>query len=182
MRDIRRHGQDVLLTLTIDPHVTDEHLIAICEDLRTFGRVMLRINHEATGDWFSFNKRCSYQEVADFYVRFHRLIKKHAPNVKTILCIGGIEHLDKEEMEKEAEFTQAVRETDIWSVDKYMALHWGWPYDVAERGGSSHKRDTVEKTYELTKRSFERFKYLNDGIPKPMVMSEFNADGDVTGI
>ena len=82
MRDIRRHGQDVLLTLTIDPHVTDEHLIAICEDLRTFGRVMLRINHEATGDWFSFNKRCSYQEVADFYVRFHRLIKKHAPNVK----------------------------------------------------------------------------------------------------
>lgn len=181
MRDVRRHGQDVLLTLTIDPHVTDEHLIAIAKDLTTFGRMYLRINHEATGNWFSFNKRCTYQEVADFFIRFHKIIKEHAPNVQTILCIGGIEHLDKEEMEKEQEFTEAVRATDIWSVDKYMALHWGWPYDVAERGGSSHKRDSVEKTYELTKRSFERFSHLCGGIKKPMVMSEFNSDGDVTG-
>ncbi len=181
MRDVRRHGQDVLLTLTIDPHVSDEHLIAIAKDLTTFGRVMLRINHEATGNWFSFNKRCSYKEVADFYVRFHKIIKEHAKNVSTILCIGGIEDLCKEEMEKEEEFRDAVRETDIWSVDKYMALHWGWPYDVAERGGTSHKRDSVSKTYELTKRSYERFLYLNDGVKKPMVMSEFNADGDVTG-
>ena len=141
----------------------------------------LRINHEATGDWFSFTKRCTYQEVADFFVRFHGIIKEHAPNVRTILCIGGIEHLEKEEMEKEAEFTEAVRHTDIWSVDKYMALHWGWPYDVAERGGSTHRRDTVEKTYELTRRSYERFRYLCGGAKKPMVMSEFNADSDVTG-
>lgn len=181
MRDVRRHGQDVLLTLTIDPHVTDEHLIAIAKDLTTFGRMFLRINHEATGSWFSFNKRCTYQEVADFYVRFHKIIKEYAPNVKTILCIGGIEDLEKEEMEMEAEFTEAVRQTDIWSVDKYMALHWGWPNDVAERGGNSHKRYVVKDTYEKTKRSFERFSYLCDGVKKPMVMSEFNADGDVTG-
>lgn len=181
MRDVRRHGQDILLTLTVDPHVTDEHLIAIAKDLTTFGRVQLRINHEATGNWFSFNKRCTYQEVADFYVRFHKIIKEFAPNVKTILCIGGVENLDKAEMEKELEFTEAVKQTDIWSVDKYMSLHWGWPYDVAEKGGTSHKRDSVEKTYELTKKSFERFKFLNNGVEKPMVMSEFNADGDVTG-
>ena len=181
MRDVRRHGQDVLLTLTIDPHVTDEHLIAIAHDLTTFGRVLLRINHEATGNWFSFNKRCTYQEVADFYVRFHNIIKEHAPNVSTILCIGGIEDLNKKEMEKEPEFTEAVKVTDIWSVDKYMSLHWGWPYDIAERGGTSHKRDSVEKTYQLTKKSYERFKELNGGISKPMVMSEFNSDGDVTG-
>lgn len=181
MRDVRRHGQDVLLTLTIDPHVTDDHLIAIAKDLITFGRVMLRINHEATGNWFSFNKRCNYQEVADFYVRFHKIVKEFAPNVKTILCIGGIENDAHEEMVMEQEFTEAVRNTDIWSVDKYMALHWGWPYDVAERGGNSHKRDSVEKIYRHTKKSFERFKYLNDGNVKPMVMSEFNADGDVTG-
>ena len=65
MREIRQHGQDVSLTLTIDPHVSDEHLAAIGEDLKSFGRVFLRINHEATGNWFSFNKRCTYQEVAD---------------------------------------------------------------------------------------------------------------------
>jgi hypothetical protein len=181
MRDVRRHGQDVLLTLTVDPHVTDEHLIAIAKDLTTFGRVLFRINHEATGNWFSFNKRCTYQEVADFYIRFHKIVKEYAPNVKTILCLDGVKELDHEEIEKEEEFAEAVRQTDIWSVDKYMALHWGWPYDVAEKGGSSHKRDSVEKTYNLTKKSYERYKHLNNGIAKPMVMSEFNADGDVTG-
>ena len=181
MKDVRRHGQDVILTLTIDPHVTDEHLIAIAKDLCTFGRMQLRINHEATGDWFSFNKRCTYQEVADFYVRFHKIIKQCAPNVKTILCIGGIEDLQSKQIVKETEFSEAVRITDIWSVDKYMALHWGWPYDIAEKDGNSHYRRSVAEIYEMTKRSYERFKELCGGKEKPMVMSELNADGDVTG-
>ncbi len=182
MRDIRRHGQDVTLTLTIDPHVTDEHLAAIGDDLRTFGRLFLRINHEATGTWFSFNKRASYQEVADFYCRAVRIIKEHAPNVQTVLCIGGVEHPENGmEIEMEKEFSQAVRDTDIWSVDKYMALHWGWPYDVAEPGGTSFGRSGVREVYDLTKMSFERFRHICGGITKPMVMSEFNADGDVTG-
>ena len=181
MRDIRRHGQDVTLTLTIDPAVSDEHLAAIGDDLRSFGRLFLRINHEATGNWFSFNKRATYQEVADFYCRAVRIIKAHAPNVQTILCIGGIEDLTSVEMVKEKEFTQAVRDTDIWSVDKYMALNWGFPFEMAENGGSSFFRTSVNDVYELTKRSFERFTYLNDGKTKPMVMSELNADGDVTG-
>ncbi len=182
MRDIRRHGQDVTLTLTIDPHVTDEMLAAIGEDLKPFGRLMLRINHEATGNWFSFTKRASYQEIADFFCRASRIIKKHAPNVKTILCIGGVEHPEKGgEIEMEKEFSQAVRETDIFSVDKYMSLHWGWPFDVAEPGGKSHSRSSVREIYDMTKASFERFKYICGGHAKPMVMSEFNSDGDVTG-
>ena len=182
MRDVRRHGQDVTLTLTIDPHVSDEQLAAIGDDLRTFGRVFLRINHEATGNWFSFNKRATYQEVADFYCRASRIIKEHAPNVQTILCIGGVENPETGEIEKEKEFSQAVRETDIWSVDKYMSLHWGWPYDVAEPGGTSHNRNAVKDVYRDTKLSYERFKHINGGMEKPMVMSEFNADGDVTGV
>lgn len=181
MRDIRRHGQDVTLTITMDPAVTDEQLAAIGSDLRSFGRVFLRINHEATGNWFSFNKRADYQEVADFYCRASRIIKEQAPNVRTVLCIGGIEDLNSEETVKEKEFAQAVRETDIWSVDKYMALNWGWPYTVAERGGDKHSRSSVRDIYELTKRSYERFRYLNGGEAKPMIMSEMNADGDVAG-
>lgn len=181
MRDVRRHGQDVTLTLTIDPHVTDEMLAAIGDDLRPFGRLMLRINHEATGNWFSFNKRATYQEVADFYCRASRIIKEHAPNVKTILCIGGVEDLSSEEIVMEKEFAQAVRETDIWSVDKYMSLHWGWPFDVAEPGGTSHSRSAVKDIYAMTKASYERYKYICGGTEKPMVMSEFNSDGDVTG-
>lgn len=180
MRDIRRHGQDVTLTLTVDPHVSDEHLIAIAKDLKSFGRLMLRINHEATGNWFSFNKRCTYKEVGDFYCRAHRIIKEYAPNVQTILCTGGVEP-GKETIEKEEEFKEAVRCTDMWSIDKYFALHWGWPYDVAERGGNSHYRGNVKEIYKYTKDSYERFSVLCDGAKKPMMMSEMNADGDVTG-
>ncbi len=179
MREIRQHGQDVTLTLTIDPHVTDEHLIAIAKDLKPFGRMMLRINHEATGNWFSFNKRCTYQEVADFYCRAHRIIKEYAPNVQTILCTGGVEENGK--IEKEEEFTEAVRCTDMWSIDKYFALHWGWPFDVAERGGTTHKRENIREIYEYTKKSYERFSELCGGAKKPMMMSEVNADGDVAG-
>ncbi|MBO7394522.1 MAG: hypothetical protein J6U16_00175 [Ruminococcus sp.] len=181
MRDVRRHGQDVTLTITMDPNVTDEQLAAIGDDLRSFGRLFLRINHEATGNWFSFNKRATYQEVADFYCRACRIIKEHAPNVQTVLCIGGIEDMNSEEIVMEKEFAQAVRETDIWSVDKYMALHWGWPFDVAETGGTSHGRSAVRDIYAMTKASYERYKHICGGAEKPMVMSEFNADGDVTG-
>lgn len=183
MRDIRRHGQDVTLTLTIDPNVTDDHLIAIANDLRPFGRLLLRINHEATGNWFSFNKRASYQQVADFYCRFNRIIHEYAPNVQTILCIGGIEDLNATEIVKEKEFAQAVKETDIWSVDKYMALHWGWPYDVALKDSEkkNYGRSKVADVYALTKMSYRRYMEINGGVSKPMVMSEFNADGDVTG-
>lgn len=179
MREIRQHGQDVTLTLTMDPHISDEHLIAIAKDLKPFGRIMLRINHEATGNWFSFNKRCTYQEVADFYCRAHRIIKEHAPNVQTILCTGGVEENGK--IEKEEEFAEAVRCTDMWSIDKYFALHWGWPYDVAERGGKTHKRENIREIYEYTKKSYERFSELCGGVKKPMMMSEVNADGDVAG-
>lgn len=181
MQDIRRHGQDVTLTLTVDPNVTDDHLIAIAEDLKPYGRLLLRLNHEATGNWFSFNKRADYAAVAQFFVHASEVIRAHAPNVQTIICIGGIEDLNAEEMTKEQEFACTIPAADLWSVDKYLSLHWGWPYDVAKAGGNSHYRRSYKEIYELTKRSFRRFTQLNGGVPKPMVMSEFNADGDVTG-
>ena len=52
---------------------------------------------------------------------------------------------------------------------------------MAERGGTKFRRSSVREIYELTKKSFDRFCHLNDGAPKPMVMSEMNSDGDVTG-
>lgn len=180
MRDVRRHGQDVCLTLTIDPNVSDEHLIAIAKDLRPFGRMMIRINHEATGDWFSFTKRTTYQGVADFYIRFHKIIKEYAPNVATILCASCFND-ESGEMEMEKEFKEAFLTTDFWSIDKYISLHWGWPFDVAERGGNSHKRDYPDDVFDTAKKSFERLKQLNGGVTKPMVLSELNADGDVVG-
>ena len=181
MRDVRRHGQDVILTLTIDPGVSDEQLVAIARDLRTFGRIFFRINHEATGRWFTFNKRYSYQEVADFYVRFHKIVKREAPNVLTILCIGGIEEMNAEKTVMEEEFMEAVKVTDIWSVDKYLALHWGWPNDIAEKGVHTSSRTPVKDVLQMTKMSYERWKYLCGGVSKPMLMSECNSDGDTVG-
>ena len=102
------------------------------------------------------SQRATYQQVADFFVHFSDIIHEYAPNVKTVMCIGGIEHPEKgEEMEMEKEFAQCVPAADVWSVDKYMALHWGWPFDVAEPGGTSHSRSKVEDTYKLTKLSYE---------------------------
>lgn len=181
MKDVRSHGQDVTLTLTIDCAVADEHLVQIARELRPYGRLLLRINHEATGNWFAFNRRYSYQQVADFYVRFHNIIKKEAPNIRTILCIGEGPHDGGGEMKYEKEFGEAVRAADIWSGDYYLALNWGWPYTVAERGGGSHKRMNVRDIFEDNRFSFKRFCHLNNSTPKPLVISEFNADGDVTG-
>lgn len=181
MKDIRRHGQDVILTLTCDTRITETQMIAIAKDLRTFGRIMLRLNHEATGTWFTFNKRASYQEVADFFVKFHYILKQYAPNVKTILCLGGIETMDSIKVTKEKEFTEAIRTTDIWSVDQYISLNWGWPFEVAEKDNFKHNYNPTSTIYELVKRSYMRYKHLNDQNEKPMVISEFNDDGDVVG-
>ncbi len=181
IREIRRHGMDVILTLTMDPKLSDEELRAVGRDLKKFGRMELRINHEATGDWFPFTKRATYKEIGDFFCRASKVIKEEAPNVKTIICIGGIEDLRSETMVKEEEFKETVKAADIWSVDKYLALHWGWPYDVAEKGGNSFARYSVSELYEKTKRSWLRFKKLNNGKAKSFTMAEFNADGDVTG-
>lgn len=181
MKDIRRHGQDVVLTLTCDPNVSDEHIIAIAKDLRPYGRVLLRLNHECTGDWFSFTKRATYEELAAFFIKFSKLMKEYAPNVKMILCAGAILDENDTRVEMEDEFADAIRATDIFSIDQYMALNWGWPYEVAEKDNTQHKRSSVASVYENTHKSFKRFVELCNGVKKPMVMSELNADGDVTG-
>ena len=181
MRDIRKHGQDVNLTMTVDCAVSDEHLIAIAKDLKKYGRLKFRINHEATGTWFNFNKRYSYQEVADFFVRFHKIIKEYAPNVSTLICIGGVKGDGTGEIEYEKEFTEAVQVADIWSHDRYISLHWGWPNDIAEPGLNNHSRSDLTLVHKHNKEAFERYKYINGGKDKPKVLSELNTDGDVTG-
>lgn len=182
MREVRKHGMDVLLTLTMDPKCSDEQIAAVARDLRTFGRVMLRINHEATGDWFSFNKRADYPEVAAFFVKCCDIFHREAPNVKIVLCLDGCTSPDDEKMKMEDIFTEAARAADIVSVDRYLALHWGWPYDVAgDPGVDSFKRDKVHDIYDMCKKSYGRYTFMNNGTRKPMVLSELNADGDVTG-
>lgn len=178
MRDIRRHGQDVLLTLTIDCSLEDEQLRKVARQLKPFGRMRIRINHECGGNWFTHNKRFSYQEVGDFFVRFHNIIKEEAPNISTIFCAGFLK-ADGSGVEYEKEFLDAYKAADIWSADCYLALHYGWPYDVAEAGGGQYKCDSVSGYYEKFKSTAERLIKLCGR--KPMTTAEFNTDGDVTG-
>lgn len=180
MRDIRRHGQDVCLTVTMDPFLSDEHITAVARDLRTYGRVTVRINHEATGSWFSFNKRATYEQVAAFFVRCAEIFHREAPNCKIVLCLDGCKSLNEEKMVMEDIFTEAARAADIVSVDRYLALHWGYPADVCEDNRSA-QRTPVGEIYSLCKKSADRYAVMNRGVRKPMVLSELNADGDVTG-
>ena len=178
MRDIRRHGQDVALTLTIDCGVSDEHLIQIAKELSTFGRMRLRINHECTGTWFTHNRRYSIEEISAFFVRFSKILKKEAPNVATILCAGLIKEDGTVEYEKE--MLKAYKAADIWSADSYPALHYGWPFDVCEKGCNSYATRSVEEFYTKYEATAKRLREVT-GQEKPLVASEFNIDGDVTG-
>ena len=180
MKDVRKHGQDVFLTLTIDCSLDDEHLRKIAQELKPYGRMRLRINHECSGTWFTHNKSFSYQEVADFFVRFAKIVKEEAPNVKTVFCAGFARNEDGS-VEYEQEFKEAYKIADEWSGDSYLALHYGWPCDVAEIDGESHYSGSVDENFELFKKTFERIKWLNDGAAKPMITAEINTDGDVSG-
>ncbi len=178
MKDIRRHGQDVLLTLTLDCGLSDEELRGVARQLRPYGRMMIRINHECCGTWFQHNKRYTYEQVGAFFVRFAGIIREEAPNVRTIFC-GGWGQADGT-VEREEAFKDCYAAADIWSCDTYLALHYAWPYGVAEIGGEGFTVDSVQGKAELFYLTIKRASELA-GERKPMITAEFNTDGDVTG-
>ena len=182
MRDIRRHGQEVMLTLTIDCRTDDLKLRNIASSLRPFGRMMLRINHECNGHWFTHNKRYTYDEIAAFFVRFSDIIREEAPNVRLVFCAGLADEDSTDEtdpVDLEDVFAPAYRAADIWSADKYLCLHYGWPYDTAEPGGDSYTSDDPDKLFDRYRRTYARLSELYGS--KPFIQAEINADGDVTG-
>lgn len=179
MQEIRRHGMDVVLSITIDPALTEADLELIARDLRPYGRVLLRVNHECTGTWFCYNKRASYQQLADFFVLVCKVMHTHAPNVKLILCAGMFEK-ETGKIEMEDIFLEAHKAADIWSGDKYLSLHWGWPADVATKENANYACYDVDEVYDMAKSTLYRLRQIT-GQDKPFVLSELNGDGDVTG-
>lgn len=179
MKEIRMHGQEVVLTITIDPSLTKDEIILLAKDLRPYGNMLLRVNHECTGNWFCYTKRASYQQIADFFVMVCDVMHEYAPNVKMILCAGMyMEETGKLEMEDI--FLKAHKAADIWSGDNYLSLHWGWPFDVADKNTKNYAAWDVDEVYAKAKKTYLRLKEIT-GQDKPMVLSEQNADGDVTG-
>ena len=182
MRDIRKHGQDITLTLTMDCSLPDKELYYIANELKTFGRMKLRINHECAGTWFTHNQRFTYKEIADFFVRFHNIIKEVAPNIQTVFCAGfSLDDSEVNAVSQEEDFLEAYKVADVWSADRYLALHYGWPYDVCEKGGTTYSSYSITNIYEIVKKTAARLNEINGGVSKPFVISELNTDGDVTG-
>ena len=132
MQDIRRHGQDVTLTLTVDCGISDAHIRAIARDLRPYGRMRLRLNHECDGFWFAFNRRYSYAQVGQFFVRFARIVRKEAPNVRMVSCWGSLSGRNTRKLDHEDGLSVTLRAADVWSTDKYLSLHFGWPFKDCE--------------------------------------------------
>lgn len=179
MKEIRQRGQEVVLTLTMDPALTKEEVIQVAKDLRPYGRLLLRVNHECTGTWFCFNKRASYQQLADFFCLVCDVMHEYAPNVKTILC-AGMWQKDTGKLEMEDIFLEAHKKADIWSGDNYLSLHWGWPVDIATPETFNYGAYDVDEVYQKAKNTLHRLREIT-GQDKPMVLSELNADGDVNG-
>lgn len=189
MEHVKFIGADVHLTLTLDMSLVDEELIQILKRLGNFGVVYLRINHEANGCWFRHHKLHSYKEISDFFVRCHRLAKSYAPNIKTVFSLSAdifvgdqmnsvvtkkLAHLARSELQ------EALNVADYWSLDKYVALNWGWPYTHPEKS-ENFFNGSVDTWWRLIEETYLLMIHANGGAMKPLFLHEFNSDADVVG-
>lgn len=189
LRQIKSIGADVHLTLTLDMSLADEELVAIFRRLGNFGTVYLRINHEANGRWFRHHKLHSRAEINDFFVRCHRLVKCHAPNIRTVFSLTAdifvgdqtnsvvtreFAHLGRGELQ------EALGIADYWSLDKYVTLNWGWPH-ATPANSSNYFSGTVDTWWRLIEEAYLLMIAANGGVMKPLFLHEFNSDSDVVG-
>ena len=191
LREIRRHGQDVTFTLTADCAISDDHIRAIARDLRPFGKLRLRLNHECDGTWFRFNRRYSYVQVANFFVRFAKIVHKEAPDIQMVSCWGTLARNltwgthssnSARELDHEADLAPTLASADVWSTDRYLALHFGWPFQCCEPSdlGKTYSVSTNKDLWKLLETAHRRFCAIT-GEDKAMEICEFNCDGTVGG-
>jgi hypothetical protein len=183
MRDIRRHGQDVTLTLTVDCAISDDRIRAIARDLKPFGCMRLRVNHECDGFWFAFNRRYSYEEVGRFFVRFAKIIKMEAPNVRIVSCWGSVPDYRTRRLIHEKELSPTLAVADVWATDKYLSLHFGWPFKSCEPKDLNKTYSVIsnDDMWFLMETCHQRFSEMT-GQDKGLEICEFNTDGSVGGL
>lgn len=186
--EIKQYGSDIHLTLTMDITLQDNDLIAIVNVLKNYGRIYLRINHEANGSWFRYHKYHSYKEVSDFFVKFHRIIKSHSSNIFTVfnltadvfvsdqVVLDTYLHLSQDELK------EALAIADYWSIDKYVSLNWGWPFHEMD-SGEYPKYWTFDTAtwWRLVEETYIKMICHNDMKAKKIFITEFNSDSDVDG-
>jgi hypothetical protein len=187
MEEIKKYGSDIYLTLTIDLSLPDNELIEIVKILNGYGRIFLRINHEANGEWFRYNVFNAYKEVSDFFVRFHRIIKGQSSSIYTVFSLTGDIFVpgkivtDELLRLSESGLKEALQTADYWSVDKYSSLNYGWPFEDISNGKNLFFKQTVEEWWQMLEETYIKMIWLNDLKAKPLFLNEFNSDSDVDG-
>jgi hypothetical protein len=189
LRDVKRIGADVHLTLTLDMSLPDSELVRIFTRLSDFGTVYLRINHELNGSWFRHHKLHSRRELNDFFMRCHRLIKSYAPNLKTVFSltadifvgdqVNSVVKRDLAFLER-SQMREALGAADYWSLDKYVTLNWGWPH-TSPGNSNDYFTGSVETWWRLIEETYLLMIHANGGVMKPLFLHEFNSDSDVVG-
>jgi hypothetical protein len=181
IREIRRHGQDVTLTLTADCQTPDDHLKVIARELAPFGHIRVRINHECDGSWFAHNKRYSHKQISQFFNKFTAFLKNASADIKTICCWGWLDAATNR-LRFEDDLSLMLPMADVWSLDKYLFLHYAWPFNVCETHNldKGYSYNGVEAVWKELYRNYEIF-VERSGQEKPLEICEFNGDGDVPG-
>lgn len=210
MEDVRRYGQDVRLTLTADMDTSDDDLRAIAEILKPFGKVELRLNHEANGNnWFRFAQNVGalqgqkqiekYYAISQFFLRANTVIRDVAPEVVLVGCYNGpgerttmgelapgeLPHLTLEELGLMYQHPDTMV-----SLDQYGSLHYGWPGHtigtVPVIDGVNHQEHqsfslTSLELCETVIRPFHTFIEELRGKPTRIDLGELDFDEDIHG-
>jgi len=185
--DIKEHGADIHLTLTMDLGLKDRDIVDIIKVLSQFGKIYFRINHESNGRWFRYNKLNSYKEVSDFFVRCHKLIKQHSTNIFTVFNITGDFFVnDKLVIDQflhfsKSELHEALEISDYWSIDKYISLNYAWPFEETYTKEDRQFKGSIDDWWRIIEETYLKMIWHNNLKAKPLFINEFNSDSDVDG-
>ncbi|OQA23828.1 MAG: hypothetical protein BWY59_02496 [Verrucomicrobia bacterium ADurb.Bin345] len=187
--DVRAHGQEPQLTLTLHANTPDETLARIADSLHPFAPMRIRINHECNGVWFHFNQVWSYKEVSDLFVRFHRILHERAPGVQTVACWNGpgdtIENPDTPNPNRgqltDDQLGPMFRIADIVSYDQYAALHYGWPDPDFDPARPTQFFRIAPATWWRVFEDFHRTICTLRGGETPIEVHEVNEDAELAG-
>lgn len=186
IEQIKCYGSDLHLTLTLDISLSDHELLKIIKSLIPYGRVFIRINHEANGRWFRYNQQHTLKEVCKFFVRFHHLIKSNSSNIFTIFSLSSDIFVGESIVENrflnlnDESIKEALNIADYWSVDKYVSLNFSWPFKEALEDGSYFK-GSIDDWWRLVEETYLKMIWHNGLIAKQLFINEFNSDSDVDG-